>query len=183
MLSSFSILSLNMLWVHSLYSEFNMNRLSFSWIYYDTINFFVNKLSIHYVSFICIANPLWVQYLLAISLEIHDLFCKFTTGILFAIRLIFSQNHCKFNISSMNFLYFLHNIIRVFTLFSLLFANSLWINYLFHEKTKCFAKSLWIHYLCREFTINPLFFRVFTMSLPSFSRIYYQLTINFANKL
>ena len=108
-------------------------------------------------------------------LRIHDRYI-----ILFAISQIFSQNHCKFSISFVNSPYFLRNVIREFTMDQFSFSRILNVSRKHFEFTICFAKTLWIHYLFREFTINPLFFRVFTLTLPSVSRIYYQLTINFA---
>ena len=158
MLSSFSILFLNILWIHYLYSEFNMNRLSFSWIYYEPINFFVNRLSMHYVSFICIAHPLWVQYVFAISLEIDDLFCKFTTGILFAITLMFSQNHCRFNISFVNLLWtinFFVNRLSIHYESFLGIANLLEIHGLFCKFTTCILFEITL--IFRKITVYSIF--------------------------
>ena len=89
--------------------------------------------------------------------------------------------------------------------FTICFAISLWIHYLFREFTlnPLFpANSLWIHYLLCEFTMNSksfsrLYFKfiilientlwtsyflpAFTMNSLSFSGIYYEFTICFAN--
>ena len=122
---SFIIFFLNSLWIHYLNSEFNMNRLSFSWIHYESIIFFVNELSINYVSFICIANSLWVHYLFANSLEIPDLFCQFTTGIL-------SYSRFRYFFGKITVIHYFFRAIHHIS-YEMLLASSLWINYLFRE--------------------------------------------------
>ena len=66
---------------------------------------------------------------------------------------------------------------------AIFFARIPWIYYLFrdntmnsrfiHELTISLVNSLSIHYRSRQFTMNS----------PSFPRIYYEYTLNFANKL
>ena len=45
------------------------------------------------------------------------------------------------------------------------------------------AKLLWIHYLFREFTRDPLIFRIFTLNLLFLSRIHSRFIIFLANSL
>ena len=153
MLSSFSILFLNILWIHYLYSEFNMNRLSFSWIHYESINFTLTNyrsimlalyvLRIHYGSIIfsrihlkfpiCSANSRQVYYL------IRD-FANF-----FAKSLLI---HYFFRAP-----YFSRNVIRD----ELSFSRILNVTRKHYEFTICVANLLWIYY-------KSVIFRVFNMT-------------------
>ena len=79
---------------------------------------------------------------------------------------------------------------QVHSEFSIYFVNLLWIHYVLGWFTLkpiiVFANSLWInciHYLLREFTRDPLIFRVLTLNLLFLSRIHSQSIIFFANPL
>ena len=154
----------------------------------------VNQLWIHYFfreSTMHFANLLWIHYCFRNLLWIHHLFREFT---------IFSCYHHLFNVFNYWFNIF-SRIYYGFTIcftnslffreFTICFANSLFVLRIysgsnFSEFTMdspsvsqihhFFGNLPFIYYIC-AFTLNPLFFRDFTVDSLSFTRNYHELLV------
>jgi len=139
LLTKNSSFSGNFLRTHYLLRDFSLNSLSF----------FANSLSvsrIHFESTIFLEKPLWIRYETILkSLWIHYLLSDFS-------------------LDSLSFFANTLSVLRINLESTIFSAKPLWIRYEFAMKslwnhfefTICFAISLWIHYLFREFTLNPL---------------------------
>ena len=163
----------NWTWLHYLFLrihyEFAMKSL---WNHYETLwntiyEFticFANSLSvsrIHLGSTILFAKSLWIHYLF------HELSMNFLSAprFLFESTFFFANSLSFTRIHLESFL-----LPRSRDKFTIFFAISLWIHYLFRQLTK---NLLWIYYLLRDFTKN----------LSSFSRILYLFREFFMNSL
>ena len=174
---AFTIYFENLVRIYLMFPEFTIDSVDFSRIYFEfTIE--------------C-ANSLWNSLVFRLytlnSLLNHLILHEFAMNLLVVWR--FTMNLPSF--SRINYEYTLFfakslsfsRIYHVLTLFIadsvrihfaviFGFANSLYMSSKYHEFTVCFANPLWISYLFREFTLNFLFFCVFTMNQLSISRIY-----------
>ena len=143
--NGFFIFIANSLSIHYLFGKFTMDQL-FWRTYFEFTFSFANSLGIHYF----FANSLWIYYL----------FREFT--IVPLIDRVFTLNL----LSRSRIHYGFINLSRIDPEFTIFFAN-----------------SLWIHYLFRKFTRDPWIFRVLTLNFLFLSRIHYEFFIFFANSL
>ena len=133
LLRDFSLNSLSFSQIHFLFRKLSMNSSSNSWFLFEITFFFANSLSVPRIQLESI-------FYFVILLWIHYLFREFPMN---------SQSTSRFLFYFIKF-----------------FANTPWIHFIpqnHYEFTISFAISLWIHYLFREFTLNPLFFCGTTM--------------------